>query len=314
MLGRLATWFSGQAGLDAALKSPDVLAICLPLVRGDSAHSPSQTDITSAVRVGFCSIGRRLSTRGRLLRLFFLPAMILVTMAALTVLFSVTIIPQFESIFDDFGIEPPKLTWLVFKLAWVVRNGWLMALGCLAGIAALACLMSAATRSRRVVGESWLEQRCKTTRNATAGWAWHVAMLLESGIAMTNAIEIAAKSQFNRWVQRACRNWINSNSTQMSGGSSRSPEFGSRFPLIQTSLGVNNRAAQVDLLREISTYYWDRNRAMGDWWIQWLVSILIWILVTMIVLLVVSLYAPMFAIISGLTWGGVGRGGSWWPF
>ena len=239
---------------------------------------------------------------GRLLRLFLYPAMILAAMAVLTVFFSIAIIPHFESAFDEFGIELPKLTNLVFKLAWLVRISWMFIFGFLAGLAGLAFLMNALTSGRRVVGESWLDQRFKTMRNAAAGWAWHLAMLFESGIGSTNAIMVAGNSQNNLWVKRACQNWIHDQTAStFSDGIARSPEFSNRFHLIHTTLGVDHQAAQVDLLKEIATYYWARGRSIGDWWIQWAVSILIWVLVATIVLVVFALYLPMMAIVSGLT-------------
>ena len=110
LLRRLARWFSGNEGFEAAIKRPDVLAVCLPLVQGTIGDKPSQAEIGYAVRIGFCSIGRTLSTRGRLLSLLLYPAMILAALAGLTVFFSVAIIPHFESVLNDFGIDLPRLT------------------------------------------------------------------------------------------------------------------------------------------------------------------------------------------------------------
>lgn len=306
LLKRLARWFSGRPGLEAAIKRPDVLAICLALIQGnDGGHKPSPAEIGSAVRVGFCSIGRTLSTRGRLLRLFFYPAMLLAAMALLTVVFSTTIIPSFEQTFDDFGIELSRLTTLLFKLAWVVRYCWVFVFSCLAGFAVLAFLMNALTSGRRVVGTSWLDQRCKTSRNAVAGWAWHLAMLLDAGFVSTRAVEIAGNSQHKYWLKRVCRKWVtNQSEAKVSVGIAPLSGFEHRYPLIHTTLGVDNHDAQVDLLKEIAAYYWDRNRAIGDWWMQWAVSILIWVLVGAIVLAVFALYSPMLWIVTGLMPGG----------
>lgn len=301
LLTRLAGWFAGKAGFEAAIKRPDVLAICLPLIQGNFGDESSQADIERAVRIGFCSIGQTLSTRGRLWSLFLLPALVVAAMAVLAVFFSVAIIPQFQAVLEDFGIELPKLTNLLFKLAWVVRSSWAFLFGCLVAFAGLAMFMNALTSGRRIAGESWLEQRFKTTRNAVAGWAWHLALLLDAGITTDDAIEIAGDSQSKSWLKRACQNWIRQHSHTTSDENSISPSFGRRYRLIQTTLGIDNQAAQVDLLKEVATYYWARNRTIGDWWIEWLIAILFWIFVGVIVLAVFALYSPMLSVISGLT-------------
>ncbi len=304
LLRRLARWFCGNKGYETAIRRPDVLAVCLPFIRGDMSEKPCQADLERAVRIGFCSIGGTNFNRGRLLRLFLYPAIILAAMAMLTVFFSGAIIPHFESVFDEFEIELPRLTVIVFQIARLVRGSWMIVFGCLVGLAGFVLLMNLLTSGRRNVAESWLDQQFKTTRNAAAGWAWHLAMLLDSGLARTSAIEIAGNAQNNHWLKSACQTWLRDQSaSEVLDESARSPAFAQRFHLIHATLGLDNRAAQADLLKEIATYYTAHNRTIGAWWVRWLVSFLLWVLVAAIVLVVFALYGPMVSLISGLSGG-----------
>jgi len=272
----------------------------LPFIQGGMNEKPRQADLERAVRIGFCTIGGTNFNRGRLLRLFMYPAIILAAIAMLTVFFSVAIIPNFQSVFWEFEIGLSGLTELVLLIARLVRSSWVIVLGCLTGLAGFVLLMNLLTNGRRNVAESWLDQQFKTTRNAAAGWSWHMAMLLDSGLGRTSSIEIAGDSQKNQWLKKACQTWIRDRTTSdVPEGSAHSPAFVQRFHLIHTTLGIDNHAAQVDLLKEIATYYTARNRMIGAWWVRWLVSFLICVLVVAIVLVLLALFGPMISIVSG---------------
>lgn len=302
ILSQLARWFAGKAGFEKAITHPDILAVCVPLIeiKGPTA-SPSE--IERAVRIGFCSIARTRSTKGRVLNLILYPALLFLAMFALAIFFSLFIIPYFESIFVDFGIELPKMTMILFKLAWLVRASWIFVLGFMVAALVFVYLANVFTRDRRSVGESWLDERCKSTRTTAAGWAWHMAMLLESGFSVPKAVEVADYSQNKNWLKRASRKLVGDQ--QSLSEEVNDSLFGDRHRLLETTLEVNNPVAQVSLFKEIATYYWTCNRTIGEWWMQWSVSALFWLFAVAIVLVVFFLYMPLLAIVSGLTGGTV---------
>ena len=59
-LRRLSEWFRGPADFDEALEQPDVLAVCLPLLKC-SNHETSDltTALAQAARIGFCTLVSR---------------------------------------------------------------------------------------------------------------------------------------------------------------------------------------------------------------------------------------------------------------
>ena len=66
---------------------------------------------------------------------------------------------------------------------------------------------------------------------------------------------------------------------------------------------VESSPGKIALLQQVADYYWDRNRSIGDWWIQWLVSAMLCMVGLLILMGVLSLFMPLLAIVSGLTGG-----------
>ena len=300
VLSQLSRWFSGKAGFEKAIARPDVLAVCVPLIE-IKGPTVAPAEIERAVRIGFSSIARTRSTKGRVLNLILFPALLILAMSVLAIFFSIFIIPYFESIFLEFGIELPTLTRVLFKLARLIRATWMFVLGFIVGAIVLVYLANGFTIDRRSAGESWLDERCKSTRTTAAGWAWHMAMLLESGLSVPNAVEVAGNSQSKNWLKRASRKWVDhrQSPSQKVNGSM----FGKRLRLLDTTLDINHPVAQVSLFKEIATYYWTCNRTIGEWWMRWSVSALFWLFAVAIILVVYFLFVPLLAIVGGLTGG-----------
>ena len=303
-LRRLARWFSGNGGYDTAIRRADVLAMCLPFIKSDLVEKPVQADFQHAVRIGFCTVARTNFNRNRLQQLFLYPSIIVAAIAMLTVFFSVAIIPYFQSVFWEFELRLSGLTEIVLQIALVVRSSWIIVLVCVVGLVGFVQLMNLLTSGRRNVAESWLDHKIKSARNAAAGWAWHMAMLLDCGLSRTSAIEIAGNSQNNHWLKNACQTWLCDRSASKDPfGSVMPPTFDQRFHLIHTTLDIDNRAAQVDLFKEVATYYTAGNRTIAAWWARWLAAFLLFCLVAAIGLVVLALYGPMISLVSGLTGG-----------
>lgn len=296
LLKDLSGWFANHATYEQAILRPDVLAICAPLVRA-SAEGDSQSKIDQAVRIGFSSVVRSQSTRGRVTDLVLYPALLLVAMAAITVFFSVLIIPHFQFMFAEFGIELSDATKFVLKFAMLVKSVWLVVVVVFTLLGAVALLMNFVSRQNLAAGESWLDQQLRSPRVKVANWAWHMATLLDSGFSVQESVGIAGNAQRRGWLNQACRQWASSD------GSKTNELFDGRFRLMETTLQVENHDAQISLFREAATYYWSRNRMIFEWWSRWFVSLLFWLFFSVVVICVFALLGPVFAVTTGVSGG-----------
>ncbi len=300
-LNRVKDWFSGTADFENAIERPDVLAICLPLAQHSSPEDTSST-IAHSTRVGFCAIGHALSMRGRLKTLWIYLALLLSGIFILAVFFSVYVIPGFENIFNEIHIKPSRLTQLVFTAAWLIRIGWIYVVLLFLGGLGFDLARNLFGNQTRGTQKSWLNQRLKTRRNEAAFWAWHVAMLLEAGLCIADAVKIAGDSQNSPWLKRASQIWLRGSAKTPSVPSKKAmPLFGHRYRLLDSTLNLSNPLAQIDLFREISTYYWERNQSIGDWWIKWAISFCYWLFVLGVIFVAFALYLPVLAMIGGIS-------------
>lgn len=299
-LRSLSRWFKGPCDYEEALERPDVLAICLPLINISTAKQISRFDIAQAAQRGFCSAGPNISPGRRLVRLLLYPFLVLLASGLLAVGYSFWIAPQFEEMFAEFGIELPAITLAVLWSSQMVRQWWWLVLSCAIVAAFLCWLMGRLGRDRRPANVSWLDQKLMSTRNALASWAWHISLLLEAGISERHAVKTAGSASANSWLRKtSIANAGNGQSEEQLSGESLF--FSPKYQLLECTMRLPTSAGKIALLREVATYYLDRNNDFGDWWIHWIVALMFWFVGVAVLLAVLALFMPLIAIISGLT-------------
>ena len=294
----LSRWFKGAADSDAALNQPDVLAISMPMLNTEDSIAPG--DLKQFARAGYCALGPNLSFGRRLIRLFIYPILILFLGGLLAVGFSYWIAPEFEEIFGEFGIELPAITMWVLRCARIVRFTAPFIIGIPVAVFFLMLLSSQKWGSRDVSNLSWLDRRFMSTRNALGAWAWHISLLLEAGIPLPQSIRTAGETTGNAWLKRVSMK-RNEEEEQQAG-----LLFYENFHLLDCALRLPLSPGKIAVLREIATYYWDRNNSFGDWWMKLFVSLILWFFVVMIMTCIIALFLPLISVVSGLTGGGGG--------
>ena len=299
-LQSLSQWFRGPVNLEEALKRPDVLAISLPLLNEAGKPPGHQPDIELAARTGYCSLGHNVSLSRRLMRIMLYPILVLIACFVLSVFFSFFVALQFEDMFAEFGIEVPKLTLAVFGFAQFLRRWW-WAILLLLVVAILALWFATRTGTNdRPANLSWLDQQLMSTRNALASWAWHISLLLQAGVSPREALEAAGSATGNQRLRRTSLARASLSDTEFTNCDE--PYFESaNYRLLEYAMRTHTAPGKIALLQQVADYYWDRNRNIGDWWIQWLVSAMLCIVGLMILVGVLALFMPLLSIVSGLT-------------
>lgn len=303
-LRSLSRWFHGPAEFESALNRPDVLAIGLSVMESreqiDSAGD--DRELRHAVRVGFLDSSFGLIGGRRLFSWMLYPILISLAALLLLIVFSLTIAPQFQEMFAEFGIELPHLTILVLGTCQFVQNWWpgLVLIPVLIGV--LGLLSKFVGRDSRTGNISWIDRHLMSNRNACANWLWHVALLLDFGLSQDFAVSRASEASGNPWLKKIGQRALPKNAPP-----STSPEpqllFYRRYALASQALKLAPSNGKVAMLREVATFYWDRNRYVGEWWVQWLNAFILWMVGLLVVIAIASLFLPLIAIVSGLTGG-----------
>ena len=306
-LASLSQWFSQRRSFEDALIRADVLAVCLPLCRKiESNGEVSQADIAAGARVGFCSIGQNSRGGRQLLKALAYPAVVLFLAAVVAVGFSVFVMPQFEEMYSDFGIDLPWATDFFFSSAKFLRSWSFVIILWPLLFFGIILFLDRLTVRRRPDGLGWLDLCTQSSRSALADWAWHVSLLLEAGLTQATAMHQASRFAGKSWLRKGSHFWVGNQRAdgaevvQNQGETARflgSP----KFQLLDLALTIPNTEGKIQLLREVASYYRDRNRNIGLWWVQWLVAVLLWGIGALVLAVVFSLFSPLFSIMTGLT-------------
>lgn len=307
-LRSLSQWFSQSRNFEDALIRADVLAVCLPLCKTLELDGEiSDSDIASAARVGFCSIGQNSSGSRLLLKALLYPVVVLFVAGVVTVGMSVFVMPEFEKMYDEFGIQLPAITEFFMGSSKWIRNWSVLLLVWPVLLLGIIWFLDGLTARRRPDGMGWLDLWTQSSRTALADWAWHISLLLEAGLNQATAMRQAGRFAGKSWLRESSNFWAKNEKDRGASQVLFKPGLPARylsspkFQLLDLALTAPNSEGKIQLLREVASYYRDRNRNIGLWWIQWLVAILLWAIGAIVLAVVFSLFSPMISIVSGLT-------------
>ena len=295
-LRSISRWIRRPHELEDALQRPDVLAICMPLIKSpDDQQQMLPLELKLAARYGYCWVVRYTLINRRLARRFAYPILILAVALLMGILFSFWVAPQFEEMFSEFGIQLPEPTRLVLWAARFVRSWWWM-------IFVVPVLVAVANwiwtiGSNRSAGPGWINRRLMGTRLNLASWSWHVSLLLDAGMSESDACRYAGSVTGIRELRDVPERLDN----RQMGHSNGKIMANSNFELLKQSIQMPLSEGKIAMLREVSAYYWNRNRNIGDWWIQWLGVVILWMVGACIFVAILALFMPLFAVVSGLS-------------
>lgn len=301
----LSNWFKKNRGLDEALRIPDVLAICLPQL--NQTNEP--IDVPIATRAGARLMGLNMSIGGRFFYLALYATIVFSGVSLLAWGFSNWLMPQFDQIYQEFGISLPILTNRVLSMSrWLRRWGLVFVFIPLVGFGIISSLtLLNRTRIVKKINAAW-----SGSRNSIADWAWHLSLLLEAGITQQTAMQIACANSPVYFL----RNLMNQPSSNDLHSEDLSPEtdrskpdvanrdlFSKEFALLEAALQLQDSPGKPAALRSVASYYWEPGHQLSFWLVQWLITYFLWTAVALFIIAFASMFLPLLTIISGLTGG-----------
>jgi type II secretory pathway component PulF len=310
-LKQLSRFFSNpNLNANDLVHHPEALAVCLPLLKTlqspeaeTSLHkAQSGEHIASAIRVG---IERAIlaTTTTRWGHLIAYPLTMVMLSLALLVFFSFNVIPIFERMFDEFGLDLPAVTSFVILLSHWAQAGWWIVLvvfvAFILGLIVLRLNGNFDSSSRYKFGA--IEKWCTSTRAAWADWALHVAMLTEAGVTQPDAVEIAGRSSPKAWLARFSRAWSNELRSGNQHFQSLSHVDGKSVNTLAYAIRLPSSVDRAAVLYDVAANYreWDASRTY--WWLDWVNPLTVTGIAFGVGTMLVSLFLPLISLISGLT-------------
>lgn len=264
----------------------DLVAIVSPLLerardnRNDNAIE--EAELLSDLQIGVSRLVRCSTQRRSIVGLLTYPGLLLVGVIGVTLLFSQLILPEFRKMFQEFGIELPAVTKIIFAIGSFLESVWPLVLF-VAVLAALPMIVDLCRCMGVATGlTQWVDDKFSSKRSAIATWARHTALLLQSGIDEDMAVKTSVS---------ASKNWI-------------SGSWPWRFGLVEQALKLEDTSAKIALLNHTADYYHARHRSAFQWWTSFLPPIVVCLLGAWVAFLMLSIFMPLISIIGGLTGGG----------
>ena len=301
----ISNFFRDGGDYQRALNQAGVLSIANPLAQLAEDNELSQSDVSTAVHIGLCTLSRHGSNHRTLFRLFLYPILLTYFVALGLIFASHFVLLPFEQMYAEFGILLPRLTSIVLGIGYLARLYTVTILMIIFGLPPLFWFLNWVGQEKREPGMSRLDLLLARKRPTAARWMLHASLLLEAGLPKDQALEKASMQSGERWLKR--RNAIYSGRLAGEAQSSEIKFFNQpKFSMADTAIAAPRSRGQVVLLQQIATWYRDSSSNIIEWVVQLLVAFYAFAIILFIIALVLSLFMPLFAIISGLTGGGPG--------
>ena len=295
-LKSVSLWLNSSQEYDAVLKRPDVLCFCQPWLEA-SLDKPNQepldqAEIARAIGVGFCKLENN-SPMMRNLTPFLYPMLAALAWLVMITFGSIFVLPQFREMFEEFGIALPFWTQRVFDWGELLEAYWLPSFIVLLLVPILLVIFLYLSQRGHAYSLNWLDRRFAKFRTKLSIWASHVSSLLAAGVSDTDAIQIAGRCSASKELRARCDAFAQGGMEDLLNPA--------RYPLINNSLTLENKAAKIAILEEAARYYRSLSGVVQGWWLAWLSKAILALIFLTLLFVVSALFMPMISIISGLT-------------
>lgn len=235
-------------------------------------------------------------THSKVSRVMVYPCVLLAVMVVVLAVMMVKIIPMFLQNFREMGTELPGVTQIVMQISdWFVDWWWLLALGIPLLVGGL-LLFRKTDRGRHLFG--WLALRMPvlrglTEKSACATLCRSLAVLLGSGLTLTEAMGLAAGSMTNVYYEEA----VHQLRLQIAEGTSLAVALRQErlFPAMVCNLvGIGEETGTLEeMMAKVADYYDEEVSETTDKLLSLLEPCIILCMAVFVVFIVMAIFLPM---------------------
>lgn len=240
---------------------------------------------------------RRAAFRRKIVSAMVYPIILVVVAASAVVIFILAVIPRFTEIFSNFNIELPLPTKMLIALSDFLRGNFLLLLVLIIGII-IALTKFRQTTSGKAFFDNWMFKipliKDYLRLAETERFSSTMATLLESGVPILYALEIAEKSAGTVIVAKIIRTVKNA---VREGKTLTQPLDASAFfpPMVTQMINVGEEVGNLDkMFKKIAAYYADIIEAQITRFASMFEPVMIVVMGATIGSMVVSMFLPIF--------------------
>lgn len=244
------------------------------------------------------------SLKARVKKALWYPAAVMVVGITVTMLLLVKVVPQFESMFNNFGAELPALTQMTVNLSELAQRYWLAALG--AVVASVMLIKFSVKRSPKVAYFMHaLLLRLPVIgdilhKSSIARFARTLATTFASGVPLVEGLDTAAGAAGNKVYEHAI---VQARQDVATGQQLNfAMRMTNRFPALAIQMvSIGEESGSLDaMLNRVADYYEEEVDNKVDALTSLMEPVIIVVLGVLVGGVVVSIYLPIFSLGSAL--------------
>ncbi|MEC9340200.1 MAG: type II secretion system F family protein [Pseudomonadota bacterium] len=236
--------------------------------------------------------------KGKIKSALFYPAAVLVVAFIVTLILLLFVIPQFESLFENFGGELPALTQMVIRLSEVVQQWWLVMLVAIGGIIGGVTQV----KKRSIKFNHFLDRMFLRIpvlgeiieKGTIARFARTLSTMFAAGVPLVEAMESVAKASGNIVFYEGIMNIRDeiSTGTTLQQAMDRTGLFGN---MVVQRVAIGEESGSVDaMLAKVADFYEEEVDNLVEALTSMLEPLIMAFLGVVIGGLVIAMYLPVF--------------------
>ncbi len=283
----------GDTLANAMRRHPKIFSPMLVNMIASGEESGNLEDSFTQMEVYFDKMKK---TTAAVTKAMIYPCVLIVVMIIVLIVMMTVIIPKFLVTFDDMGAELPAITRFVagvssFMGKWL----WLIAIVVIA-LVVLAMLFGKTNTGKHFYG--WVTRKVPvvkdfTMKSASAMFSRTLALLLGSGLTLTDSLELTANNMKNIWYKEAV---LRVRAQVSEGWSLATAIRETRLfpPMVYNLTGIGEETGDLQgMLEKTADYYDDEVEGAVQRLLALMEPIIILFMAGMVVVIVLAIYMPM---------------------
>ena len=235
-------------------------------------------------------------TKSAVVKAMMYPCVLIVVMIVVLIVMMVKIIPGFMQTFADMNMELPLPTqWVMAASDWFVAWWWAVVIA-VAVLAVSGVLFNRTNKGKHFFG--WLTRKIPVVKNLTiksacATFCRTLALLLGSGLTLTDSLELVAMNMSNIYFREAVQT-IRTMVSEGWGISASMRDTGLFPPMVYNLTGIGEETGDLQgMLNKTAEYYDDEVRDATANMLTLLEPMVMLFLAVFVLIIVLAIFLPM---------------------
>ncbi|MBQ9119275.1 MAG: type II secretion system F family protein [Lachnospiraceae bacterium] len=283
----------GETLADAMRQNPKIFpAILINMVEAGEASGSMDTSFARMAT----HFEKTAKTQAMIRKAMIYPVVLMLVAVVVVIIMSVVVFPKFSTMFESMGSELPGITKMVMGLSDFLVESWYILLLVVVLLVVVLKVFQTTPAGKHVFG--WLAMKAPVfgkmnVKSASANFARTLSTLVSSGMSISEALEITARSMGNIWYQEALEKA--KLEVEQGVGLSVALKACELFPpMVYQMLNIGESTGNVEtMLDKVAEYYEEEVEMQTQGLSAAMEPMIIVVMGVIVAVLVLAMYMPM---------------------